>query len=104
MRTIVYFDITNFYISRGMTGIQRALRSLLPRFIENQKNYEVRVLFFDASRGKFAVFDNNEVLDILQSLERKQLNPVQQMEISDINENDIFFDLDSVWNITCKRS
>lgn len=99
----VYIDVTNLYLTRSITGIQRVVRSLLPFFLDDD-SLIVKVLFFDKTRNKFAVFNNSDMLHFATSLQHTVINPDYEIDVSDIKKDDIFFDVDSVWNVHAKRS
>jgi len=103
MRKRVYIDISNLYITRSITGIQRVVRSLVPHFVADA-DLEVLFLFFDVTRNCFAVLDNKDVLVLAESLGKEQINPVREISVADMARDDIFLDIDSVWNNALKRS
>ena len=101
----IYIDVSSLTEVNFVTGIQRVVRNVLlemERIISekivllaysNQKRSFVRVnqqLFFDFYRGKLQ--------------EKPNMLTNQKIDIHDMSQDDIFFDLDSVWNSPYKRS
>ncbi|GEM_PF-796975 len=94
----VYIDVTTLYKGRGLTGIQRVVRSLLPYFMDNTEGYDAKAIFYDDTRGKYAVFANHDMKELASSLHYEALNPTHEIEITQIKDGDIFFDIDLVWS------
>lgn len=97
-------DISDLYRTKGRTGIQRVVREVLSRLSKDKRNtHELRLLSFDTEKLRYDVFSGKDVADFLTG-KIDAMSISGQLEVADLNGNDIFFDLDSTWNVSLKRA
>ncbi len=102
--TTVYFDISNLYNTQMLTGIQRVVRSILPEFINRAKDYEIKIITFDPTANLYRIHKKESVLQMLKSSQKVSLGTEGEIGFDEFASGDIFFDLDSSWNMSNKRS
>lgn len=100
---MVCIDISELYRVDFVSGIQRVVIEVTMRWL--QENKQVRLLVFDTKRKKYIIVDNHKYLAFYQGeTEQKNYLSKRYMEISDFDDTCVFFDLDSAWMNTMKRS
>lgn len=101
----IYIDVTSMVSVDFITGIQRVVRSVL---LEMEKMIPERLVLLAYSMDKkgFVKINNSAFFDFYRKKIQYKSNILtdQKLNISDMNEGDIFFDIDSVWNSPYKRS
>ncbi len=96
-------DVTELMKVKYISGIQRVVKEITIRWIENNKN--VLLLSYDFRKKSFIVVDNAKYSDYhLGKSKDSNVLSDREMKIEDFNENHIFFDIDSVWMNPLKRS
>lgn len=99
----INIDISDLYRAKGRSGIQRVLRELVPRLIDEKRAaFEVRVMNFNAQEHYYEVFDNADVKRYLAE-KADRLKVVATLRLDGFTASDTFFDIDSAWNIPLKR-
>lgn len=104
MQTI-YVDVTNLTKIAFLTGIQRVVRSVS---IELYKAIPEKLCFisFDEEESIFKVLDSKNFINFLNGSE-KDINKIftgKNITPSEMKPGDIFFEADSVWNMSIKSS
>lgn len=101
----VYIDISEFMKIDAITGIQRVMREILVRFIMD-KRLEIILLDYSDKRNYFRVIDNQRFLEYFKNRkgEKGVIYSNLYLNIKDMKEGEIFFDLDVAWTATLKRS
>ena len=100
---IVCVDVTELMKVRYVSGIQRVVKEITIRWLENAK--EVVLLSYNFQRKSFSVVDNAKYLDYhLGKSSDVRILSDKEMKIEDFGENHVFFDIDSVWMNPLKRS
>lgn len=100
----LYIDISNFVYTRAHTGIQRVVREFLFRLSSDSSYRNYKVIFFDIEKQKFKTISDNEFLEFLNDVKDFSFKkPSDLFSVDAINEGDVFFDMDGVWNCGLKR-
>ena len=105
MQTLtLYIDITQFEQTRANTGIQRTLKEFLKCTLE-QGDIETKILLWKNSEQNAMLLDNDEVKLFLEDTKHYIFQRVVPYDIfdSNLNNKNIFFDIDSAWNMPVKR-
>ncbi|SFO87939.1 glycosyltransferase family 4 protein [Hydrogenimonas thermophila] len=108
---MIYFDISILYKARANTGIQRVLKEIIKRFIENNE-YCINIIVFNEKVQKFNTIKKSSFLKYLTCENVKTFNFEIESTISidDIasvdyqKKRNIFFDIDAYWNNHLKRT
>lgn len=99
----LFIDITNLYVTRSLSGIQRVVRNLVPQFILDE-TFDVYIVFYDESRNVYCRFSNEDSLTLMEGgFAGEAINPQEDIELSSIGSSDIFLDIDSAWHVPHKR-
>lgn len=102
---ILYIDISNFVATRTHTGIQRVLWEFLHRLLKNKHSLCYHVIFYNAETSSFNKITEDELQIFLENTKNHIFTTsMQSMSLDDFEKNDIFFDMDGVWNNSLKRS
>lgn len=100
---IVCIDVTEMIKVNYISGIQRVIKEVTTRWIRDGRN--ICLLFYDSKMHAFRIVDNQKYYDYYtKNSNDKNLFSKNIMNISDFNDNHIFFDMDSVWMNPLKRS
>lgn len=101
----VYIDISEFLKIDAITGIQRVMREIIVRFI-GYKEFETILLSYSEKNDYFKIVDNNRFLEFFERNigNKEEIFNGTYLEIEEMKEGDIFFDLDVAWSATLKRS
>lgn len=99
----VCIDITEMLKTNYISGIQRVVKEITVRWIEEKM--EVILLAYDLEKRVFHIVDNSRYYNFYtgKSMEKEMFSN-KEMHLEDFSEEHIFFDLDSVWNYPLKRS
>ena len=98
----IYFDISEFLQTRKTTGIQRVIRELLTRAIQDIPN--IFILDIDTQTDTFILLDNQEFPSFFQDIKNYTFVSKKAIDLSKIRrEQKIFFDLDTIWNSSKPR-
>ena len=100
----ICIDITEMYKVDFVSGIQRVVIEVTTRWIQDGKN--LLLLVYDSKQNCFIEVDNNKYYEFYtkKSGSKDYLMDQNYMNITDFGENDVFFDMDSVWMNPLKRS
>ncbi len=99
----LYIDISQFLHNRFSTGIQRVVREFLQRSLL-QMHDDVHIISFSSSSGSYYLLDNDEVKLFLKEFKNYQFQNFTPIDIfNTLQENKVFFDIDSVWNHDYQR-
>lgn len=100
----VCVDVTELYKVNFISGIQRVVIEVTTRWIRNGKN--ILLLVYSPQDNCFLEVDNERYHDFYtKKLNTKDyLKEQSRIEIVDFGQEDIFFDMDSVWMNPVKRS
>lgn len=102
MRIIV--DVTEMYRVDFITGIQRVIKEITTRWIKN--DVTVLLIVYDFKNRHFWQLDNEAYYDYYTG-KRNNKDFIKQnirITVEDFTSSDVFFDMDSVWMNSLKRS
>lgn len=101
----IYIDVTNLMEVEYITGIQRVVREVIIRLIKRNQ-LKVILLKSNTKTENFVILDNNKFNDYFMNHIgiREDVLTNETCDIMNLSSNDIFFDIDSVWNSRYKRS
>jgi len=101
----VYIDVTNLLAVDFLTGIQRVVREVTVRLLRNAR-LEVVLLASNHSLDSFQIVDNQKFTDyyMFQKGNRANLLSGKQIRLDEIEAGAVFYDMDSVWGLTMRRS
>lgn len=101
--TTIYVDISNYYLTRAHTGIQRVVREFLLKALL-EKSISIQCIYFDLDIQSFILISQEEVFKFLNDYKNYVFNIDNQKKIlKNFISGDIFFDMDGVWNNPLKR-
>jgi len=101
---VLYIDISNYLDTRANSGVQRVIREMLLRLLDDPSAIPFRVLWFNRVPGRFFVLTEEELRAFLESPEEYLFQGLSSMlAIDDIREGALFLDMDAVWNMPLKR-
>ena len=100
----IYIDLSNLMIVDFVTGIQRVVREVVLRMLENKKN-EYILMTYSFRKNSFQQLDNEKFYDYFMNGtgEKSDIFLARKIEFRDIPSGAVFFDIDSVWNSYLKR-
>ena len=100
-----YIDLSNLMLVDFLTGIQRVVREVTVRLLEN-KEHEFILLSYSHRKKAFQRLNNERFIRYFTEgdIERYSILTPQVIEIRDIPSGSVFFDIDCVWNSRLKRS
>ena len=99
----IYIDVSELTKVNFVSGIQRVVIEIVTRWINC--DYDVCLLFFDEKKKLFLTIDNEKFVNYyMHHLKKKQFVTRNRKQISEFGEGDVFFDIDSVWMNSLKRS
>ena len=100
-----YIDLSNLMLVDFLTGIQRVVREVTVRLLEN-KEHEFILLSYSHRKKAFQRLNNERFIRYFTEgdIDRFSILTPQVIEIRDIPSGSVFFDIDSVWNSRLKRS
>ncbi|MCF6331014.1 MAG: glycosyltransferase [Sulfurimonas sp.] len=101
----VYIDITQLERGRANTGIQRVVKEFLKR-ASISDSIVYKILIFKEETKEAQLLDNNEVEDFLKDIQNYQFKSKEDFDLINLKPSTTtaFFDIDSNWNVTLKRS
>lgn len=101
----VYIDLSNLMKVDFVSGIQRVVREITVRMLEN-KSVELVLMVYSFQKDAFQVLDNRKFKDYFTKNvgEKESILTSQCVNFIDIPSGAVFFDIDSVWNSRLKRS
>ncbi len=99
----IYIDVSELSKVNFVSGIQRVVIEVVTRWINC--DYDVCLLSFNEKKRAFFVIDNDKFVEYYtKHLNKKQFITKKEMQISEFGSGDVFFDIDSVWMNSLKRS
>lgn len=101
----IYVDVTQLIAVTYVTGIQRVVREVLLRFLKD--NYKMLVLMnYNKGYGKYEIVDSSAFIEYFEngSGSKAELATGIILELGQLQPGDVFFDIDSVWNLPVRRS
>lgn len=101
----VYIDVSEFMKIEVITGIQRVVREILVRFLKSNDLVAV-LLDYSEKNNNFNVIDNGRFMAFFEDEigNRDSIYSNLFIEITDMEEGSVFFDLDVSWTSCLKRS
>lgn len=104
----IVLEITSLLDVTFVSGIQRVVREILIRMLENRDtgDTEFILLYYAEIEHAFRRISSSEFLSVYRSKEstRVKWEKAPPYLLSALCSNDVFFDLDSVWNNRIRRS
>lgn len=101
----VYIDLTNLMTVNFLTGIQRVVKEIVVRMLEN-KTHELVLLAYYPTRNAYQKLDNAAFYACYANGEdcKERIRTPEHLDFTEIPPRSVFFDIDSVWNSRLKRS
>ena len=101
----IYIDVTNVLQVNFVTGIQRVVRSVILEMMERIPE-RLELLALTPQMNSFSVLDKKLFVEYIRGEceEKPKVYGKKIIRPSEIKAGNIFFDLDSVWNSSYKRS
>ncbi len=100
---IICIDITEMLNVEYITGIQRVVKEIAVRWIEERM--ELKLLSYDLKNKCFIEADNHKFYNYYTGKNKnKKILTHRKMRIDDFNSQHLFFDIDAVWMTPLKRS
>ena len=101
---MIYIDVSNLIINNFLTGIQRVVREVVVRMLQNS-GQEIVLFSWSSQDEEFDIIDNNDFLKRFkkgQSL-AASIRTRKKEYVDDIPAGSVFFDIDAVWNAPHQR-
>lgn len=101
----IYIDISVLTLATFVTGIQRVTREITIRLIEQERE-NVVLLHYNARDNVYHRIDNDAFCQYYRygkGVKNKMITR-ERIELSEMTEGDVFFDLDAAWMCRVKRS
>lgn len=101
----IYIDVSVLTLATFVTGIQRVTREITIRLIEKEQE-NVVLLHYNARDNVYHRIDNAAFCQYYRhgtGVKNKMITR-ERIELSDMTEGDVFFDLDAAWMCQVKRS
>jgi glycosyltransferase, family 1 len=101
----IYIDVSVLTLATFVTGIQRVTREITIRLIEKEQE-NVVLLHYNARDNVHHRIDNAAFCQYYRhgtGVKNKMITR-ERIELSDMTEGDVFFDLDAAWMCRVKRS
>lgn len=100
----VFVDVTNLLSVRFVTGIQRVVLEVLSRLM-NDKRFELVPFTYSCSKNKFSKCKTSFITDrLMHGNHAADDNCLEDFSLDEICSGTLLFDIDAVWNATCRRS
>jgi glycosyltransferase involved in cell wall biosynthesis len=100
----LYVDISNYIDTRSHTGIQRVVREVILRLLGSNHKFTIKILYFNVEKQEFIALCQDEVKSFFDNTKVYQFSDLSHnININDISKEDIFLDMDGVWNVRLKR-
>jgi len=101
----VYIDVSVLTLATFVTGIQRVTREIAIRLI-GMGDVEIILLHYNARKNLFYKINNIAFIDFYAHNQGKKEKMItrQAVELQEIGQGNIFFDLDAAWMSRVKRS
>ncbi len=101
----IYVDVSDFYRTRGRSGIQRMVREIVGRMRRDvDLNDKVIVIKFSPKTNNYQRLPDGDVDALFEgALEGDNSDSYPALDINGLGADDIFFDIDNAWNVANKR-
>lgn len=101
----IYIDVTNLLRVNYLTGIQRVVREVVLRMLQYE-NDAIVLLNYVEGHNLYERVNNQAFCSYFDCGEGKHSDIVTGIEVTldELKPGDIFFDIDSVWNLSLRRS
>lgn len=101
----IFVDVSVLTLATYVTGIQRVTREILVRMIRGGRN-EIVLLHYHGKDDCYYQIDNILFVDYYANGKGKKSRMItrRRVNIEDLKESDVFFDLDAAWMGRVKRS
>lgn len=101
----VYIDISVLTLATFVTGIQRVTREVI-LYLLSTEDADLVLIHYDAKKEKYRIVDAKlfEAYYRNHSIQKHRMITKKTIEIHDIKQGDVFFDLDAAWMGRVKRS
>ncbi len=101
----IYIDLSNLMSVDFLTGIQRVVKEIVIRMLENDNN-ELVLMDYSFRRDSYRRLDNKKFYEYFAhgTGDRKFLSLSESIRFEDIQSGSVFFEIDSVWNSRLRRS
>lgn len=98
----LYIDITDFYATDFLTGIQRVVREVVVRLLKMEE-FEVVLFSWLNTEDELCVLSNDDFLKCYDedSLKKSKIRIVKRIFPADLEKGGVLFDVDAVWNGNC---
>ncbi|MBQ8983572.1 MAG: glycosyltransferase family 4 protein [Lachnospiraceae bacterium] len=101
----IYIDVTNLIRVTFVTGIQRVVREVVLRMLRKE---EFDVVLMNYNEG-YQIFESVDVSRFTAYFERNEGEKSEivinrKIDLNQMQPGDVFFDIDSVWNLPLRRS
>ena len=101
----IYIDVSVLTLATFVTGIQRVTREITIRLIEKEQE-NVVLLHYNARENIYHRINNDAFCQYYRygkGVKNKMITR-ERIELSEMTEGDVFFDLDAAWMCRVKRS
>lgn len=101
----IYIDVSVLTLTTFVTGIQRVTQEITTRLIEN-RNSDIILLHYNAKDKGYHKIDNRRFCEYYlhgKGVKNRMITR-RKVELQEIGEEAIFFDLDAAWMCRVKRS
>ncbi|MGN0667100.1 MAG: glycosyltransferase family 4 protein [Huintestinicola sp.] len=109
MKTILYYDITNFmnifFVNNYLSGVQRVVKEFANRFISDN-SADVYLLVWTESIEAFRVVDNEKLRKSFENKDNcdSDVYTGKVLKVEDLKSGSLFLDVDNVWNAKFRRN
>lgn len=100
----IYIDISELHRTRANTGIQRVVKEFLIRLVKNTQQFDYQIIAFNSKKRCFDILPNEDIEAFIKNTIDFKFNTVDTLQIKDIKDKSILFDIDSAWNTPLKRT
>lgn len=100
----VYLDVTGFIEASYMTGIQRVVREVSVRMLNDKRVTLVLLYCHNRLGDTFSIIDNDKYLEVVDKKKKKQCVTNEKISIYELERGAVFYDVDGVWMISISRS
>lgn len=101
MNNTIYIDLTSVYNAGFLSGIQRTVIELTKRVIITYK--KCVLLIFSREKNVFFVLPNSAFTDFFAKKGNIKVNNLNKFDVKKLCKNDIWLDIDSVWDVVCLK-
>lgn len=98
----VYIDLTSFYSTDFLSGIQRVVREVVTRLLK-MSELELVLFVWKSEEKKLSVLSNNDFLKCYdeEAIKKSEIRTVKKIGIDDLESGSVLFDIDSTWDGRC---